>query len=166
MERLKVFCNLQLFDWRNIVKLPVITVKLFSIVLQCSAALLLCIISFGATAGYRRATKLLQRQVTGTLPVLKGTILALARSQRFLEEFTRNQLLPLGGMMVNTTMMNRISTRLLLTNNGSEFHSEKLICWLFEEFRVMHLHWAMIFCLCVACFLPVTGNIYTQIQCI
>ena len=68
MERLRVCYNL-LYDRRNIVKLPlVIKVKIFSIVLQleCSAALLLYIISFGATArSHRRTTKLLQRRVKG-----------------------------------------------------------------------------------------------------
>ena len=161
MERLKVCCNL-LFDRRNIVKLPVITVKLFCIVLQCTAVLLLCIISFGVTAGYRRTTKLLQRHVKETLPVLKETVLTLARSQRFSKEFTRSQLFPLGGLQSFDGKYDYDEQDFdppSLDKRWRRFHSGKLICWLFGEFRTMHLQWAVTFCLCVACFPPVTENI-------
>ena len=161
MERLKVCCNL-LFDRRNIMKLPVITVKLFCIVLQRSATLLLCIISFGATAGYRRTTTLLQRHVKGTLPVLKETVLTLARSQRFSEEFARSQLFPLGGPQSHDGKHDCDEQDFdppSLDKRWRRFHSEKqkLICWIFGEF--MYLHFVISLCLCVACFPPVTGNI-------
>jgi hypothetical protein len=109
--------------------------------------------------------KLLQRHVKGTLPVLKETVLALARSQRFSEEFTRSQLFPLGGFQSYDGKYDYDEQDFdppSLDKRWRRFHAEKLICWVFGEFRIMHFHWAVAFCLCVACFSLVAGNILTQ----
>jgi hypothetical protein len=95
IDRIKLYFKL-MYERRNMVKMPPISMATFPLFLRSLLACLFYIVTLRQTAWYRLSVELLQQRVEATLPLLKATVQSAACSENFSETSMKTQLSLLG----------------------------------------------------------------------